>query len=359
MAIGGHATGLLHQKAHRIGFIQQAKLAGFAWLAAVGRVHEDATADHDPMDVGNHRRDPAHVVVLAERAVAPGIQIGDILLDRLMPMSRVGGVDRIFLGVGRDHHAVGGQPPGAGFAIEGKAGHAVADRQHQQRRGAIDRIACGKLMRAGLQKRFFFWHMYTFGKAKHRENRADRDIDIDVGRTIERVEEQQKFALRIAVRNGVGMVHFLGGHRGQMAAPFVGFEQGLVGDHIELLLHFALNVLGSGLAQDAGQVTLAHAITDSLAGARHHLEQEPQLGWNQVFFALFFDQILREADLLVHLGFLGDAIRRVPCRRLQARRAIGRWSRPVRVRPASGAGALHRTCAIGRVPAQGGRRSAD
>ena len=45
-----------------------------------------------------------------------------------------------------------------------------------------------------------------------------------------------------------------------MAAPFVGFEQDLVGQHVQLLLHFALHVLAFEAAQDAAERALADRV---------------------------------------------------------------------------------------------------
>jgi hypothetical protein len=57
----------------------------------------------------------------------------------------------------------------------------------------------------------------------------DRDVDVDVRRAVERVEHQQVLALGVVVGIGCGLVHLLGGERGEVAAPFVGLEQDLVG----------------------------------------------------------------------------------------------------------------------------------
>jgi hypothetical protein len=65
---------------------------------------------------------------------------------------------------------------------------------------------------------------------------------------------------------------------GQMPAPLVGLEQDLVGDDVELLLRLALHVAGAGLAQHATERALADAIEIALHGARHHLDQQAQVG---------------------------------------------------------------------------------
>jgi hypothetical protein len=125
------------------------------------------------------------------------------------------------------------------FAIQREHDDAVANGQHEQRGRAVDRVAGGNLRRAGLQEGLFGRlrgaQVGAFRTLQYREDGADRHIDVDVRRTVERVEGEQVFALREAVRHQVRQVHFLGGHGGEMAAPFVGVEQDVVGQHVELL----------------------------------------------------------------------------------------------------------------------------
>ena len=47
--------------------------------------------------------------------------------------------------------------------------------------------------------------------------------------------------------------HFFRHHGGQMPAPFVGFEQHLIGDDVEFFLHFALHIVAARTAQNPGQ----------------------------------------------------------------------------------------------------------
>jgi hypothetical protein len=83
--------------------------------------------------------------------------------------------------------------------------------------------------------------------------------------------------LRVAVGHHVDAVHLLAGHGGQVAAPFVGLDQHLVGDDVELLLDLALHVLALGAAQHAAQRALVDGVADALAGARDHFQQQAQL----------------------------------------------------------------------------------
>ncbi|MNT80217.1 hypothetical protein D3C72_2196490 [compost metagenome] len=81
-----------------------------------------------------------------------------------------------------------------------------------------------------------------------------------------------------------------------MAAPFIRFEQDLVGDDVEFFLYFALHVFRVGRAQHFTQRTLADGVADGLAGARDDFDQQAQFGRNAVVRALLFNQVLRKTD---------------------------------------------------------------
>ena len=137
---------------------------------------------------------------------------------------------------------------GVGLAVEGEAVDAVADGEHEHRGRAVDREARRHLVAPRLQERGLvrLAHLAVgrLRAAQDREDGADRDVDVDVGRAVERVEQQQVLAARVVRRDRPRLLHLLGGERGEVAAPFVRLEQDLVRQHVELLLRLALHVLG-------------------------------------------------------------------------------------------------------------------
>ena len=132
-------------------------------------------------------------------------------------MAHVAHVDREFLGVLGDADLVGGHDPAALFAVEREHHDAVAHGQHQRGLRTIDAVAGGHLLAAGLQEIAFGDRLdhvrLVVGLLQHREDGADRDVDVDVAAAVERVEHQQVFALRITVGHHMDGFHFLGGHR--------------------------------------------------------------------------------------------------------------------------------------------------
>ncbi len=64
---------------------------------------------------------------------------------------------------------------------------------------------------------------------------------------------------------------------GQMAAPFIGLDQNLVRQHVELLLRLALDVAGPGIAQHAAQGALADRMRNRLARPGDDFDQQTQI----------------------------------------------------------------------------------
>jgi hypothetical protein len=305
LAVGGRATGLLHDEGHRIRLIHQPQLARHRGVARVGRVHEDAAAVQDAVHVGDHRGDPAHVEVGAARAGVAGQQFADVALHRRVPVALIGHVDREFLGGGRDLDVALRQHPRAHLAVQGEAVDAVAGGEHQHGLRAVHGVACGHLLGAGLHEVGFGRLAHAFRSLKYREDGADGDVDVDVGGAVQWVEQQHVFAFWIAVRDRVDRFHFFRCHRRQVAAPFIRFEQDFVGDDVQFFLDFTLDVFGFGGAKDFAQRALAYRVADGLAGAGDDFDQQAQLGRDRVVLALFFDQVLGKADAF-HLFPCGD-----------------------------------------------------
>jgi hypothetical protein len=140
----------------------------------------------------------------------------------------------------------------------------------------------------------------VLGQLQHGEDGADGDVDVDVGRAVERVEQQQIFAARVVLGDREHGVHFFRGHGGQMSAPLIGVDQHIVGDDVELLLHFALHVAGAGGAEHVAQCAFVHGDADAFAGAGDHFDEQAQLGRDDAVLALLLDEIAGEVDGLGH-----------------------------------------------------------
>ena len=209
------------------------------------------------MHFRHHAGDPSHVEILAARAGFSGQKIADVVLHRRLPEALVRHVDGEFAGVFRHLHVAAGENETALFAVEGEHVRATAESEHQDGARAVHGVAGADLRAAGLQEMFVARLGHTIRAAQYRKDGADRNVDVDIGTAVERIEQQQVVAARIAAWNGMCMFHFLRGQTGQMTAPFIGFQQDFVAQHIELLLGFSLHIAGAGIAQYVTQGTFA------------------------------------------------------------------------------------------------------
>ncbi len=214
-------------------------------------------------------------------------------------MTLIGHVDREFLSGLRDLDVFVAEDEAAHFAVQGEAFNAVTQGQHQHGLRAVDGVTGGDLLGAWLQKcllvQCFVLAQVLVRATQHREDRADRRVDVDVGRAVQWVEHQQVSAFRVFAGDLIGVVHFFGRHAGQVTAPFVGFEQNLVGHHVQFLLHFTLHVFGAHAAEYPAQGAFGYRVADLLARTRHYFNQKAQIGRGVVGAGLL-DQITTQGN---------------------------------------------------------------
>ena len=97
-----------------------------------------------------------------------------------------------------------------------------------------------------------------------------------------------------------GQFHFFGGHAREVAAPFVGADEEVVAEHVQLLLGLALHVGGAAaacigvVAQDAPEFAKGDRTRDGLAGQRHVEDQRVEITAGIGEAAAFFDEELGE-----------------------------------------------------------------
>ncbi|MNE31730.1 hypothetical protein D3C80_1253110 [compost metagenome] len=213
------------------------------------------------MDVGHHGGDPAHVEILAARAVRALQAAVDVALHALGPVALVRHVDGELLGVRRDRDLRMRHQP-LPVVRQGEARHALTRRQHQHGLTAIEAIEGRDLLAAGLQE----VGLGRRGRRRlqHRDDGADRGVDVDVGRAVQRVEQDQVFARR--VRRRLDRVHFFRRHARHARAGQQHVRQDVVGDDVELLLLLVLHVDDARCAQRPDQGPARNDLADLDAG---------------------------------------------------------------------------------------------
>ena len=259
----------------------------------VARVHEDAAALQDTVHFGHHGGDPAHVEVLAANAGLAFEELGDVALDRILPVAHVGAVDGEFLGGAVDADVFGREHEGAGRRVKREHHDAAAEREDELGLRTVHAVACGDLLGAGHQEVLGHGLALRANGGKDREDRADGDVDVDVGGTVERVEADQVRADRQVFGNGNDLGDLFAHHAADGARKGDGLDEDVVADDVELLLVFALDVFGAGHAEHAGEGAVAHLEADRLAGFG---DADDQAGENgvEVVKLLFTAEILTE-----------------------------------------------------------------
>ena len=189
-----------------------------------------------------------------------------------------------------------GKNPRTHFTIQRKSVGASAGGQYQKGLGAIEGIAGRNLLTTGLQEIGFGGVGFAFRHREHRKNGADGNVDVDIARSVQRIEEQQVIAVRIGFRDGMDRFHFLGSDSGQIAAPFVGFQKDFIGKHIQFFLDFSLYVFRFVAAQNVSERSLAYGMADRLTGTADDFQKQAQFFRNGAVSPVFLDQVLRQTD---------------------------------------------------------------
>src|SRR5690606_1749854 len=175
------ASRLLDDESDRIRLVQEAQPARAREILAVPRIHEDTATHQNPMRLGDERCDPAHVEVSASWTGGARLALADVALDRRFPMTRVRRVDRELRGRLRNREIGMREQELADFAIERKAVHAAAGREHEHRGRAVNRVPRAHLRAPRLQEVGLERLARAAGTAKDGEDAPDRDVDVDVG----------------------------------------------------------------------------------------------------------------------------------------------------------------------------------
>ncbi len=311
--VGGLAAGLLHQKRHGVALIEQAQLAVRG--VGAGRIDVDAALEQVAMKIGNQGTDIAGGVGSVGRFV-PLLAIFQVLLHPVRELDVVALVDGVDLAFLRNANVLVGEAEATDGGIIGKAVDAKAGGVDQHGGRAIDHVTGGDLTVARLQE-IFQGHRAALraDTTVDGEDGPDRDVDIDVGRAVERVNQHHIFGVLGERRiEGDEVLFFFRRHAAHLATGFEGSLEALVGIHVQLLLHLALHVLGTHGADDIRQPRLVDLPVHHLGRQADGAEQWRQLAGCGWVIRLLFDDELAHGDHVSHCW----SFKVVP---------VGRWKR--------------------------------
>ena len=109
------------------------------------------------------------------------------------------------------------------------------------------------------------------------EDGSDRCVDVDVPRTIERIELQYVLALWVLPRDRNRLLDLLAAHHTDVAAGFDGVNDRAVGELVEFLHLLALNVGRPGEPEDVRETCPAHPTSDDLRGQADLLKKASEI----------------------------------------------------------------------------------
>ncbi len=145
------------------------------------------------------------------------------------------------------------------------------------------------------------------------EDGADGGVDVDVAGAIQRVELEHVLALRVLGRDGDRLRHLLGAHHTHVTALLHAAGDHVVGEDIELLHLFALNVLFAGEAENAGEARAAHLTGNDLGGQGDLMKQPREVAGRAGRLPLHRQNVLLEGLARERRtgGTDGEVLRRV------------------------------------------------
>ena len=127
------------------------------------------------------------------------------------------------------------------FSIERKAVYTAPERQHDHRARAVHCETGRDLIGAGLKKSGSASFAYVC-RLKNRKDRSNRNVHVEVRRTVEGVECKEIGASFVSVRYRVRFRQLFRGHPTERATISALVQHDVVRDHVEWLLELSLNV---------------------------------------------------------------------------------------------------------------------
>ncbi len=187
--------------------------------------------------------------------------------------------------------------------------HPGAGGVDQDRGGAVDHVAGGELAVAGLEQVFEPSALPLGDLAMDREDRPQRDVGFDVGRSIERIVQQHVVTAGELVRDGDRVVDLFRGHHAKVAGVIERLEHHLVGELVELADVLTVDVELAGAPQDVDQAGAIHLTTDDLGRERDVVKDVGKSAGRFRVSALLFDDVPAQRDdgSLYHSSLLGSA----------------------------------------------------
>ena len=285
---------MFDDKGQRRGFVQEPQLA--VGRLAVAGVEEDAALEQIAVEVGHQRADVARRVGLRTF-----FELIDVAAHRCVPLGIIALVGAVVLTFPGDFDVLVGKQKFAEAWVEGKAVAAAAGGINQHSAGAVDDVAGADLLAAAAEE-VAVGNAAGACLAVDGVDGADGDVHVYIGRAVNRIEDEDVVAARVFFRDGVNVFHLFGGHAGQPPGVVGGADDERIGELVEFLHLFAVDVGAAGDAHYLGETSLVDVAGDDFGGNAQVSEQAGEFAGGFGVLPLFFDDEASEGSADLHGG---------------------------------------------------------
>ena len=167
--------------------------------------------------------------------------------------------------------------------------------------GAVDDVTSADLLATATEE---VAEGYVVGAflAVDGEDGADGDVHVYIGRAVNRIEDEDVVAARVSFRDGVNVVHLFGSHAGQATSMVGGVDDERIGELVEFLHLFAVDVGAAGDAHYLGETSLVHVAGDDFGGNAQVGEQAGEFASGLGVLPFFFNDETSEGGADLHEG---------------------------------------------------------
>lgn len=167
--------------------------------------------------------------------------------------------------------------------------------------GAVDDVAGADLLAAAAEEIAVGNGVGAF-LAVDGEDGADGDVHVYIGRAVNRIEDEDVVAAWVSFWDGVNAVHLFGSHTGQPPGVVGGVDDERIGELVELLHLFAVDVGAAGDAHYLGETGFIDVAGDDFGGDTQVGEQAGEFAGGLGVLPLFFDDEASEGGADLHEG---------------------------------------------------------
>lgn len=220
--------------------------------------------------------------------VAGPLTVIDVAAHSFTPTVVVALVDRVDTAPTRFPDVLVRQEKFTDRRVEGESVFALACRIDEHHAGSIDEITSAQLLSAGPQEVLDLWLRTLFASVDG-ENGTYAHVDIDIRRSVHRIEDENIRAAYVVLGNRVDVIHFLRRHGREQAQVIEGVDDGGIGEFVQLLHLLAVHVGASRQPHRLGEPSLVHLAANHLARHGDLFQQSRETTRNTRELALLFD----------------------------------------------------------------------